>query len=108
LIISSACGNCGRFRIKIADGAFVNKLPIEKDELVKAINKNGHSLEQTLVEIVVNGASACKRYFTLFGSSSEDNPDFQLHGWIYSEWVKLNGKTTLIVHRFLNFSRLLG
>lgn len=65
-------------RIKIADTAFVNKFPIQKNEAIEAIDKYRNGFEEFFIEIVVNGPSTCKGDFAFFRVSAKNNsyPDF--------------------------------
>ena len=63
-------------RVKVADGALVDVLPVEQNEVPAAVDEDGHGLEQGLVQVVIYGAPAGKGNFPLAGGAPEKNADF--------------------------------
>ncbi len=63
-------------RVKIPDGALVNKLPVEQNEVAATVNKHRYGLEEGLIEVVVYRAATRKTDFPLTRRAAEEDAYF--------------------------------
>ena len=66
-------------RAKIADIGLKHTLPIEQNDVLQAVHKNGYGLKTTAVQVIVGSAPHVKRAFLNSGCAAKKNADFYFH-----------------------------
>jgi hypothetical protein len=77
-------GRGAKFRswAKIPDIGLINALPIQENDVLQAVHKDGNRLKTTAVQVIVSSSSYIEGAFLHSGCSAKKNADSYFHRYV--------------------------